>query len=157
MVYFIAFDSPLQKLQCVSLRKTPVSDLGQIWYFWPCDIRDRGILSCNDIPRVQWNQRFLNPNLRLHSMASWNSLPRVIWDRTYNWFCVLKPKRISGLRISKFEKMYLGMGEVIKLPIGSRGPFYCFWLPIAKIAMFLTKQTPSFRSRLKNDVFAHGT
>ena len=47
-------------------------------------------------------------------------------DPTYNWFRVLKPKRISGLRICKFEKVYLGMGKVIKLPIGSRGPSYFF-------------------------------
>ena len=47
-------------------------------------------------------------------------------DPAYNWFRVLKPKQISGLRISKFEKVYLGMVDVIKLPIDSRGPFYCF-------------------------------
>ena len=47
-------------------------------------------------------------------------------DPAYNWFQVLKPKRISGLGMSKFEKVYLGMGEVIKLPIGSCGPFYYF-------------------------------
>jgi hypothetical protein len=51
--------------------------------------------------------------------------------------------------IYKFEKVYLGMGEVIKLPIGSRGPFYFFWPPIAKIAMCLTKQNPSFWSTQK--------
>jgi hypothetical protein len=70
-------------------------------------------------------------------------------DPSYNWFQVLKPKRISGTRISKFQKVYLGMGEVIKLPIGSCGPFYFFWPPIAKIAMCLTKQNPSFWSRPK--------
>ena len=51
----------------------------------------------------------------------------------YNWFQVLKPKRISGVRISKFEKVYLGMVKVIKLPIGPHGPFYCFFLPLQKL------------------------
>ena len=70
-------------------------------------------------------------------------------DPTYNWFWVLKPKWISGLRISKFEKVYLCMGEVNKIPIDSCSLFYCFWPPIAKIAMCLTKQNPSFWSRPK--------
>ena len=67
----------------------------------------------------------------------------------YNWFQVLKPKRISGLRISKFEKVYLGMEKVIKLPIGSFCPFYCFSPPIVKIAMCLSEQNPSFCSTPK--------
>ena len=47
-------------------------------------------------------------------------------DTAYNWFWVLKQKWISGLKICMFEKGYLGMGKVMKLPISSHGQFYCF-------------------------------
>ena len=149
MVYFIDFDSPLQKLQCLSLSKTLVSALGQRWCFCPWDMRGRGIPSYNLIPWVQWNQRFLDLSHNFHSMASWNSLPRAFRDPANNWFRVLKPKWISGIHICEFEKVYLGMRKVINLPIGSFYPFYFFWPPIAKIAMCLTEQNPTFRSRPK--------
>ena len=47
MVHFIAFDPPLQKLQCVSLSKTLVSTLDQNGASILWDMRDRGIPSCN--------------------------------------------------------------------------------------------------------------
>lgn len=65
-------------------------------------------------------------------------------DPTYNWFQVLKPKKINGLRVCKFEKLYLGIGKFIRLCIGSYGPSYFMWPPIAKISMCLTQQNPSF-------------
>ena len=156
MVPFIAFDPPLQKLQCVSLRKTLVSDLGQKCCFCPWDIRGGGIPCCNAMPQFQWNQRFLDRSLSLHSIRVsacilwWveNRFLEPCRDPSYNWFWVLKPNQFSGLRISKFEKVYLGMGNVIKIPIGSQGPFYYFWPPIAKIAMCLTKENPSFWYRI---------
>ena len=75
---FRFFWTPLQKLQCVSLRKNLVSYLGQKWCFRPWDIRVRGIPRYNLMPLVQWIQWFLNTSLILHSMVSWNSLPRAI-------------------------------------------------------------------------------
>ena len=62
----------------------------------------------------------------MHFMAVETRFLEPFRDPAYSWFWVLKSKRISGLRISKFQRVYLGMGEVIKLPIGSGGPFYCF-------------------------------
>ena len=61
-------------------------------------------------------------------------------DPTYNWFWVLKPKKKNGLRLGKFEKVHLGMRKVIKIPMGSHGPFYFIWPPIAKIAMCVTRK-----------------
>ena len=75
---FYCFWPPIAKIACVSLIKTLVSDLGQKWCFCPWDIRGKGISSYNAMPRVQWNQRFLDPSLNLHSMASWNSLPKAL-------------------------------------------------------------------------------
>ena len=54
-------------------------------------------------------------------------------DPDYNWFRVLKPKQSNGLRICKFQKVYLGMGKVIRLFIGSRGPFISFDPPFQKL------------------------
>ena len=149
MVHFIAFDPPLQKLQCVSLIKTLISDLGQKWCFCPWDIKGGVIHSYNSIPQVQWNQRFLDPSLILHSMGIETRFLEPFWDPAYNSFWVLKPNWISGIRISKLEKVYLSIGNVIKLPIVSHGPFYFFLPHIEKIAMCLTKQNPSFWSRQK--------
>ena len=149
MVHFIDFDPPLQKLQCVSLSKTLVSALGKTWCFRPWDISDEGIPSCN----------ICHESNGIDGSSIWVSFC-ILWrvetrflesfrDPAYNWFRVLNPKQIDGPRIFEFEKVYLGMGKDINLPIGSRGSFYWFWTPIAKIAMCVIKQNPIFCSRPK--------
>ena len=134
---FYFFWPPLEKLQCVSLSKTLVSDLGQKWCFLPWDIRvgsSLAIMLCHKSNGIDGSSIWVS------SCILWRVETRFLEpfrDPTYNWFSVLKPRRISGLRISKFKKVYLGMRMVIKLPIVSHGPFYLFWPPIAKIAMCL--------------------
>jgi hypothetical protein len=115
VVQFIAFDPPLQKLQCVSLSKTLVSYLGQKWFFCTWNVWGEGIPCCTSMPRVQCNWWLLDLSLNLHSMASWNSHPRAIKGTSYNWFRLLKPKWTSGLNICKFYKLYLGIIKVINI------------------------------------------
>ena len=91
-------------------------------------------------------------SIRVSACILWwveNRFLELFRDPVYNWFWVLKPMEISGIRISKFEKVYLGIVKVIKIPTVSCGPFYCFWPPIAKIAMCLTKQNPNLWSSPK--------
>ena len=144
MDHFINFDAPFKKLQCVSLSKTLVSALGQKWCFHPWDRRERAslvVIWCQESNGID------SSSIRFLTCILWRVETHFLEpfrDPTYNWFRVLKPKRISGLRIWKFEKVYLGTGKVIKLPISSHRPFYFFWPHIAKIAMCLTKQNPNF-------------
>ena len=66
-------------------------------------------------------------SIRVASCLRWRVETRFLEpfrDLIYNWLWVLRPKRISGIKICKFEKVYLGMGKVTRLSIGSHGPFY---------------------------------
>ena len=54
-------------------------------------------------------------------------------DPAYNWFRVLKPKWRSGLNLVKFEKVYLGMVKVIKIPWSLMVHFIAFDSPLQKL------------------------
>ena len=64
-----------------------------------------------------------------------------VYDPNYNWFRVLKPKRSSGLKICKFDKVCLGIIKVIMPSIVSHGQTTAFDPPLQKSQCISLRKT----------------
>ena len=66
---------------------------------------------------------------------------RQVYDPSYNWFCVLKPKWSTGLKICMFDKVFLGMVKVIMPSIVSHGQSTAFDPPLQKSQCISLRKT----------------